>query len=162
MGHEKALIRNLFVGSHFTGFSFDTCFILKFNRSDEIDIKDCKFGGDFKITVLSELWFGEKRNWTDEIKKFPEIDCADGYEPISAYYLSCLRWSDGAEIFDVLFEKDVMKLIFINGTVISVVNNDGIDHSWIICETNTKHNRYSWEIICDDNEFYVNFIKGGL
>lgn len=152
---EQQTVYNLFFGASFTGFAFDSCFTLKFNRETTIDIDGIKFRGDFKIIISSELCI-------EDNKKAPKRTVQDGMsfsdkqsEPVLSYMLADLRWSDGADIYDVKFEDKGIKLLFRNGTKMYISNHDEDDYAWMICEAYTTFQDRSWDIICENNNIYI-------
>lgn len=154
---SEELIKALFNNLAFGGFSFDMFFTLRFYRNGEGQFKDKTLPREIEIQILSEWWFGKKNEWVRRVKQLTTYKLVEPDEPVLAYELACIRWTEGSEVTLIDFDNDTMIIHFRCGKSIVITLESEDDYAWIIQETNNSEPRINLSIVCNDGEFYVNF-----
>lgn len=153
--NKREVIYALFQYKSFTGFSFDTNFTLKFSRYKDVYYKDKKLPSEIKLMILTDWWFDSRKDWFRKVESFNNYNAVEPEEPVQAFELAMLRWSDGADVKNMEMNEEYMSIIFENGKSISVLCESDEDYAWII-EGNTAYSDDpKWSVVCEDKEIYV-------
>lgn len=149
------LINLLFEGSNFTGFMFGCHFILMFSRSSERFFEGKRVPKEFKLTIMSDWRFGSNKEWETYKKKFDTNNFVEEDEPVQAFLLTALRWSENSMVVGVDFCNDEICIKFKGEKEMYVNNNEEVDYSWIIEEIKYNSQVVDWSIICENNKIFL-------
>lgn len=152
---SENLIQEILIGAGFSGFRFDTAFSLRFDRSKRTEIEGYELPWIFEIQILTEWWFGNKEEWERVVHSFDTKHCPDPEEPVKAYELTCLRWSDGSTVELIDFWDDCLSITFKNGKSLSISFESDEDFAWIIQEPNVPEENSQWSVVCENGEMFV-------
>lgn len=146
------VLRDLLVTKGFDGFSFDTGFRLRFTGDDAR-----KRPNALELHVEGEWWFGSKEEWALVVQRMSPAGAAQPDEPVQAYHLALLRWSEGSEIASVILSPESLQVVTKSGTVISFsCRTAGSDFAWWFEEPGVPESEAQWLVSCTcDGEFYV-------
>lgn len=165
LGEEKdnndnniKLIQALFAETSFTGFSFDTNFTLIFNRMRSISFNGKMLPLEIKITILSEWWMGSKEDWDELTSKFDTSNAVEPDEPVQAFELAILRWSENSNVEEISLLKGNLTIAFRNGKAITILSDSIEDFAWIIEERKYTSIKSEWSIVCENDKIFVNGI----
>lgn len=151
------LIQALLTDTSFVGFSFDTNFTLKFCRMGSAIFNGKTLPLEIKITILSDWWMGSTDEWNELVSKFDTTTAIEPSEPIQAFELAILRWSENSDIKNVTIDNKNFAIVFQNGKSINISCDSLEDFAWIIEEVKHTSNKNEWSIVCENDKI---FIKG--
>ncbi|SHL49386.1 hypothetical protein SAMN02745216_05267 [Desulfatibacillum alkenivorans DSM 16219] len=151
----EALIGAILKGGGFSGFRFDTAFCLRFERSEPGEINGNEIPWIFELQILTEWWFGAKEDWKKRVKSFQEKHCLDTDEPLKAYELTCLRWSEGGTVDLINMGDNCLTIVFKNGKSLSISLESDVDFAWIVQEPNVSEEDSQWSVVCECGELFV-------
>lgn len=155
---SEYLVKTLLNKSAFSGFSFDTSFTLRFCREGTTKIGKYRVPSEIEIVILTEWWFGTKKEWNEKLQQhIATMLChnPEPQEPVQAYELTSLRWSEGALVEKIDFYENYMSIAFSNLKVISISFESDEDWAWIIRESNVSEVNSEWSVVCEGGEFFV-------
>lgn len=141
----KELISSVFLNANFNGFSFDQFFLLKFFHESPISIND-KLVREVEIFIESDIYFDELCNWDDYISSFPPNSSSEPSEPVIAFELASIRWSNNFKVRDVDITNDEVRLHFDETKILSFKNSLDYSDAWIL---SLKGNKDAVQITCD-------------
>lgn len=135
----------------FSFFRFDCNFSLIFQCNP---IKNRKFPFSVRLSIEGDWWFGDEDEWKRTVE---EMTAGQGYvepdEPVLAFKLAALRWSDGSNIQKVNLSENKLFLSFDSGETISILNYADYDCecAWEIVECGYNDNKPDdyWWVSCD-------------
>jgi len=153
--NNEKVISELFESTFFSGFSFDCNFTLKFSRNKVLYYEGKKLPQHFILTILTDWWFDLKKDWMGKVESLNNYNAIEPEEPVQAFELAILRWSDGAEVKEVKFNEECMTLIFKNKKALSILCESDEDYAWIIEENKFPANDSKWSAVCEDRKVYV-------
>ncbi|WP_099191892.1 hypothetical protein [Tepidibacter mesophilus] len=153
----REALNELFKDSTYVGFSFDTNFSLMFSRSQKRFIGDKELPSNFKLVITSEWRVGSKVEWRDYKKQFDTSKAVEEDEPVQAFILSILRWSEDSRVSDTSVVDGELCITFNDSISLYIDNNEEEDYSWIIEQVKYDVNECEWSIVCEENRFYINF-----
>lgn len=149
----EIILKDLLVGMYLTEFGFHTSFVLKFSRNDTNDVHSVK---ELSLQILSDWWFNSKCEWDTRVKNMTLGETlVEPEEPVLAYDLARLRWSEGTQIESVEFSRSKLLLYFKNGEYISILNNSEEDYDWTLNETNFDEKEKPYSIICEAGTLHM-------
>lgn len=151
------ILHELFKDSTFVGYSFDTNFSLMFNRSQKRFIDNTEIPCDFKLLITSEWRVGTKEEWEIYKNKFDTSKAVEDNEPVQAFILSLLRWSEDSKISDANIVDGELCLNFNNSVLLYIDNQEEEDYSWIIEQVVYNVNESKWSVVCEENTLYMNY-----
>ncbi len=127
-------VGELFEASGFSGFQFGTGFTLFFDRSmSNAHSKPCRLS----LCVESRLRIGSSESWLRLVGRLAPKGAIVPDEPVFAYELARIRWSEGSGVRDVCIENNLL-LIELESAEIIVV------------ECATEEEDHAWTLTCDD------------
>ncbi len=131
-------------------FTFHTGFELTFSR---ISNEDNVLPIIIKLNIETKWWFGEFDEWNQKVKNCTEkLNIVEPDEPVLAFELAVLRWSEESMVEKVSIEKDYTTLTFSCGKSITLQNYDEIGCAWELIECYPNN---SWSVICENGEFEI-------
>jgi len=155
---SKEIIQKLFESTFLSGFRFNTNFTLEFSREITSHYEHIILPQHFSITILTDWWFGLQKDWMIKVNNLNNLNnnnAIEPEEPVQAFELASLRWSDSPEVRKVQFNEKCMTLVFANGKKISILCESDEDYAWIIEENSFPRNNSKWSAVCEDRKIYV-------
>lgn len=114
----KEILSQWLIGSYFNSFNFGGNFALFFNQPEETKYGDRVLPKDFELFILEDWWIGNRQVWDKKIAELGSGVQPD--EPVKAYELAKLRWSEGAQVRRFSLTDDVCEIEFYNGFIICI------------------------------------------
>lgn len=155
---DKNIVNVLLEGAGLSSFTFHTSFQLLFCCDSRKKFDDKNIPNEITLSILGDWWFGNKKEWNMLVNKltggfhFIEPD-----EPVLAFKLAALRWSDGSIIDSVKLSSEKLQLRFECGDSITIMNSDeSSDCAWEIFERSCKNYSNCWSVWCEDGKVYHN------
>jgi hypothetical protein len=146
------------VGSGFSGFKFDTGFSLYFSRGSEGSFCGYSLPWLMELQLLGHWWFGAEKEWLKKIDKIGEGIEPD--EPVKAFELTKLRWSEGALVKNVTYKDGIIAIDFANGLRISVSLESDDDYVLMLKETGVNEKDATWSVVCNGEDMYYRMPEG--
>ena len=149
--NKQNIVNLLLDKAAFTSFWFGCNFSLIF-ECNRIENKKLPFS--IRLSIEGDWWFGDEGEWKKIVE---EMTAGQGYvepsEPVLAFKLAALRWSDGSIIQKVNLSENKLLISFDSGETISISNHGDYDCEcvWEIVECEYKNdvpNDYWW-VSCD-------------
>ena len=100
----KVLIQN----TAYTGFSYDTFSVLRFDRIVEAEFEGKLLPWSIQLEIMTDWWLDSPEEWNEKVEKLKQDKIVEPIEPVFAYELTCLKWMDGSEVKQVIFSEDGM------------------------------------------------------
>jgi hypothetical protein len=147
------LITQWLVGAIFIGFRFGSNFTLFFDRQTEANFERKSLPWQIQLDLLEDWWFSNEKEW---VKKVAENGVGiEPDEPVKAFELAKLRWSEGAVITSVIADEKNLSLSFENGTVINVLLTEEDEFAYSLSENLERSSEYSWSVTLDGEGFHL-------
>ena len=154
---DRNIVNVILEEAKLESFIFDTNFRLKFECKVEKEFEGKKLPREVTLSILSDWWFGNKENWDYTVKKMTEgCNFVEPEEPVLAFKLAALRWSDGSDIVSVNISAQEIDLMFRCGETVTILNNYKHEIAWEIFETNFNNVNDCWSVVCDEGRIYYN------
>lgn len=143
----------------FSSFTFDCGFSLIFNCSSNENVK---LPFSVRLTMESDWWFGNESEWNQTVREMTAgQNYAEPEEPVQAFKLAALRWTDGAAVRKTELSEEKLLITFVSGDSISILNRSDADCecAWEIAEcgfSNSRPDDYWW-ISCDHTSGEIDY-----
>jgi len=108
------VLKKFLIGRFMTSFLFNQFFTLEFYK-DQNTQSDAVY---IQLQILGDWWFGNKHEWDTKVNKYGKG--VEPEEPILAYELALLRWSDGSNIVDIVDQIDNIAILLENKNTIHI------------------------------------------
>jgi len=135
--HNIKLLSQYLKGRFMSSFKFDNYFTLNFHADYNIS---SSFPLDIELTIMSEWWFGVKDDWDKNVLKYGKG--VEPSEPILAYELALLRWSDNPYISEVGYETNLIKIQFQNHIILNIsldIEDENHDYFYFLVDSKSKN-----------------------
>ena len=152
------LMSDALCNTYFAGYSFDTFFILIFDRYFMTDFPNCnlpstlEFPSILKLNLLGKWWIHANEEWNNKLPSLQSSEMFDFEEPLQAFKLAALRWYGKSEVCSVLLKNEVLEIIFKNGWKINVSGEPVQGESWIL---RGNDNESVWSVTCEGGEYFI-------
>lgn len=137
-------------GAGLTGFRFDTGFSLYFSRGAKT-YNGFPLPNLIELQLLGEWWFGAQNDWLAQVELLGEGVEPD--EPLKAFRLTALRWSDGAVVQTTTFDEKehTIGIVFENGVclTVSLVTDD--EYALLLKESDVREQDATWSVAVEDD-----------
>lgn len=154
VGEEVA--RSLLEGSGFAGFSFSTQFTLRFSRSRPDTYAGKALPAEIEIVLHGSWRFGEENEWREHVARIAPTNAVEPEEPVQAWELAHLRWTDGATVRSLLIADGALSIRFENGRILTALaETDGGDTAWAIAVAGVPESDFSWSVVSAGGEVFV-------
>ena len=109
------------------------------------------------LSISSDWWFGDKKEWDKIVDKLTNgFNFVEQDEPVLAFELAALRWTDGSVINSVDLSSEKLELKFECGASITIMNHTEMDYAWEIYEEKFNDYNNRWSVLCEDGKIYYN------
>lgn len=158
---EENIVNALLEGAGLSSFTFHTNFVLKFCCKINKKFSEKQLPMEVNLSIMSDWWFGDKEDWDKTVNKLTkEFNFVEPDEPVLAFKLAALRWSDGSDISYVHLSSEKIELIFDCGESITILNNNKEEGlAWEIFECNFQDVNNCWSMACENGEIYYSLPK---
>lgn len=153
---EIMLLKALLCDTGLAGFTFNTSFSLRFERNNAASFLGDELPWCVELRLDAEWGFGDIESWQKRVACEGPSGSPSPDEPIQAFELARLRWTDGANISDVAFDGRVLRIFFDNQTQLFVDSQES-DSYWDIIEYGVPENDAKWNVVCEGSVLSVNF-----
>lgn len=148
---EKVLRRWL-CGAGFDGFSFNTFFTLVFENYGKVRTNG---PGAMALNVEADWRFGDQRDWEQRVARLAPQGAVEPAEPVQAYCLAALRWTEGASVANVQLSSEELRLEMENAQVIVISCRPAEGFAWIVEERGVAEQEARWSVTCEGGEVFV-------
>lgn len=128
-----AILKCLLDDTGFAGFSFSTSFSLRFERNHPGTFRGNALPWAVELRLDAPWWIGDHDKWEQRIEKEAPLEAPSPEEPLQAFELAKLRWSEGADVSSVECDPKTLKIVFENRTEL-FVDLEEADSFWEIVE----------------------------
>lgn len=142
-------INKLLINTTIERFSFDQFYTIVFSRKLPGKYKGWDLPLTISLHIENHWWFNSKEEWEDRIQQFPKSKSPDNDEPIQAYELAMIMWSEDTTVLSVSLNKEVMRINFASGRVLNISNEVEESEAWAIYETGTSLGNARWSIVSE-------------
>jgi hypothetical protein len=133
-------------------FTYSAACVIGFGR----DRDEGELPSTMDLLPEGDWWFGDRADWRDRVSRFVPAGLVEPNEPLLAYELACLRWTDGADVLDVALAEEVVTISFRNGARMSIENAEVQgDPGWVLRESGVLESHTNWSVACDGTEYFV-------
>lgn len=144
------------IGAGFNGFRFDTAFSLFFYRDDKVFYNGTELPRDIEIHLLGDWWIGPLSEWKEKVAA---LGCGvEPDEPVKAYELAKLRWTEGACIKDVSFTENTLSVTFENDLILSIALQCDDEYAFVVKESGVDEEDAEWSVTCENDNCYYRVI----
>jgi hypothetical protein len=149
------LLALLLTDAALTGFAFETSFTLWFSRDECDDPHDERTPWKLELRLLGDWWFGDRDAWAGRVSRLAPSDATEPSEPVLAYDLAHLRWSEGASVERITLEVNALRVHFANGvTLVASCEETGDEVAWSLSEYGIPESEWRWLVSCRDHCFF--------
>lgn len=138
-----SIIESLLNDTGFSGFEFGTSFSLRFDRNTPAKLQGAELPWRVELRLDTEWGFGEQSDWEKRIVDEGASDSPSPEEPLQAFELTRLRWSEGSNVSTVKFNETKLTICFENGKEIYALSDDD-ESSWDIVEYGIHESEAQW------------------
>lgn len=154
---EKNILNVLLEGAGLDAFIFHTNFQLKFCCENRKKFNGKDIPMQINLSISSDWWFGDKKEWDKIVDKLTNgFNFVEQDEPVLAFELAALRWTDGSVINSVDLSSEKLELKFECGASITIMNHTEMDYAWEIYEEKFNDYNNRWSVLCEDGKIYYN------
>ncbi len=150
---KYGIIKYLFEGAGLAGFTFHANFQLRFCCSSKKswDNKNCP--SEIYLNIMSDWWFGHKDGWSNLVTELTrKFDFIEPEEPVLAFKLAALRWTEGSTISSIRLSDESLELQFECGEKIVILNRGDSGAAWEVFGNDLKTD---WSVVCEDGKIYL-------
>jgi hypothetical protein len=147
------LLTQWLMGAIFVGFRFGSNFTLFFDREDEAKFEGKSLPWQIRLDLLEDWWFGNEREWREKVAN--DGVGVEPEEPIKAFELAKLRWSEGAVVSSVVANETKLSISFENGTVIHVQLTEEDEYTYSARENCEVSGVSEWRVTLDGTGFHL-------
>ena len=106
--------------------------------------------------VLEDDWWVDsaEMNWSCFYNELAPKNHIEPDEPVKAYLLALLRWSDGAVVKDVVFDDEKISIIFENNWKVSISLKNKEESLFCLTGVSSMGNDSKWSVTYENGEFY--------
>lgn len=140
----EILVRWL-TGAGFSGFRFDTSFSLFFYRDVSASYMGSELPCASELHLLGDWWVGSTGEWHDKVDKLGVGIEPD--EPVKAYELTKLRWSEGTRVKNVSLSENVLAIAFQDETICIAMQTDD-EYAILLKEPGVNEEEAQWSVTC--------------
>ncbi len=153
LSRSVEFITQWLVGAIFIGFRFSSNFTLLFDRQTEAGFEGKSLPWQLRLDLLEDWWLGSKQEWT---KKVSENGVGvEPDEPVKAYELAKLRWSEGAVVESIIANENKLSILFQDGTVLHALLTEEDEFSYSLSENSEDSSDCSCSITLDGEGFHL-------
>jgi hypothetical protein len=143
----RTLLMALLEGAGFSGFSFSTCFCLRFERTKPRVWSGQELPFCVELRLDGDWRFGTTEEWAQALAGGSDPEAPSPDEPLKASLLTKLRWREGSRVDRVELDDSGLLLHFVEGTVVAVpASNDG---DWDVVESVYSTGPRRWSVSCE-------------
>ena len=150
----KELLKAWLVGASITSFRFGTAFSLELARPVDAHYKKSKLPEFSEMVFLEEWWLGERSEWGKKV-----ISRGAGVEPdepVKAFELAKLIWSEGNIVCDVSASENSISIKFENSEVIHILCNGEDEFAFSLTEKNESEHLGKRSLVLSNCEYFAN------
>jgi hypothetical protein len=153
----ERVLRELLCGMGFAGFCFESAFRLRFAGEARQTAVGQKVPSEVELTIESEWWFGTKEEWRAKLNRLASPEAVQPEEPVQAYCLALLRWSEGSGVASVALTDEILQITTEGGATITMsCAVEGGDFAWRLAEAGVPEHEALWSVSCaSDGALYV-------
>jgi hypothetical protein len=140
------------IGAGFNGFRFDTAFSLYFYQDSKVFYKGSELPRAIEMHLLGDWWIEPSNEWKKRVEKLGFGIEPD--EPIKAYELAKLRWTEGSSIKDITFLDSKISIIFENDVVLSISLQCEDEYAFMVKEVGVYEEDVEWLVTCENGNFF--------
>lgn len=146
------LIINWLINSIFVGFRFGSNFTLFFDRQTEASFNGKVLPSQLKLELLEDWWFGNEKDWQLNVNK--NGSGVEPDEPVKAFELAKLRWSEGAIVKSVVADEQGLVLEFENGVFLQVRLTGEDELTYLLSENNIGVEGGGWSVALESDGIF--------
>lgn len=140
-------------GAIYVGFRFDSNFTLFFDCNRERSFAGYRLPWQIQLNLLEDWWIGDRQNWAEKVSRDGEGVEPD--EPVKAFELAKLRWTEGASISEGLLDERGLKIRFNNGISLETALICEDEYCFSISEFDVSDERSKWSVVLDSEGLHV-------
>lgn len=144
------LLTQWLVGAIFVGFRFGSNFTLFFDRETEGFFEGKNLPWQVRLDILEDWWLGSEQEWAKKVSK--NGSGVEPDEPVKAFELAKLRWTEGAVVESITADENKLSLFLENGTVLHTLLTQEDEFSYSISENSTESD---WSVTLDGEGFHL-------
>ena len=153
LSRSVELLNQWLVGAIFIGFRFGSNFTLFFDRQTEGHFEGKSLPWQVRLDLLEDWWIGNEQEWSIKVSENGSV--AEPDEPIKAFELTKLRWSEGAVIVSISADENKLSIFFENGTVFHTLLTEEDEFSYSITENTENATVSDWSVTLDREGFHL-------
>jgi len=153
LSRSVELITQWLVGAIFVGFRFGSNFTLFFDRQTEASFEGKSLPMQVRLELLEDWWLGSEQEWSQMV-----VENGVGVEPdepVKAFELAKLRWSEGAVVESVIANENKLSVLFENGAVLHASLTEEDEFSYSLSENLEISKSNSWSLTLDGEGFHL-------
>ena len=167
----QQFMNDLLCGMYFEGYKFDTSFTLRFGGSYSKNASNKKLPMVIELCLLGDWWFYTEKEWSRRLSIFKNSAKLDleGWsldEPLQAFELTRLRWSEGSEICSVSLESEVLEIKFKNERQLNISCMPVEGETWTLVGKNHIFDENGelfavdeLSVTCEGGEYFINTLQ---
>ncbi|SHK73407.1 hypothetical protein SAMN02745163_04367 [Clostridium cavendishii DSM 21758] len=130
-------------------FAFCQFYTLIFSRDGHETFNNALLPQNIALHIESDWWFDSKQEWENRIKQFPISNSPHNEEPVKAYELSMIMWSEDNAVDNVTLGLDDLKIKFKSGRVLNIKNIVEYSEAWLMYESGVREQEWKWHVGCE-------------
>ncbi|WP_437722025.1 hypothetical protein [Sorangium sp. So ce861] len=108
------------------------------------------------MTIEADWRIGDEADWQAKMSRLAPEGAVEPEEPVQAYELALMRWSDGSDVVDVALTEEELRITTRGGAAIVVGSSvEPGETAWHIGQRGAPEHEATWSVCCMDGVVYV-------
>ena len=147
------LLSQWLVGAIFIGFRFGSNFTLFFDRQTQGSFEGKSLPWQVRLDLLEVWWLGGEQEWAKKVSEHGSGVEPD--EPVKAFELAKLRWSEGAVVESITADENRLDVFLKNGETLHVLLTKEDEFSYSVSENKENSDDSDWSVTLDEEGFHL-------
>jgi hypothetical protein len=143
-------------GAGFSAFTFSTGFSLRFSRGRAGSLLGQPLPAEVELDLDGRWWLDDEHEWKAKVARLAPEGAVEPEEPVQAYELAALRWTEGATVVSVALSAGVISLRFQNGRTLTATRDaDAEGRAWTLTEIGAEQESSRWSVCSEAGAVFV-------
>lgn len=146
----------LLSGAGFSAFTFSTGFSLRFSRDRPGSFLGHPLPTEVELDLDGRWWLDDEQEWKAKIARLAPEGAVEPDEPVQAYELAALRWTEGTAVVSVVVSGGMISVRFENGRLLTATGDTEDDgRAWTLREAGVAENSTMWSVCSEGGLVFV-------
>jgi hypothetical protein len=156
IAEAQEVLQSLLRGAGFSGFAFGCNFRLWFDRVSGAPVDGVGDPQELELTIEANWRIGDEADWQAKVRRLAPEGAVEPEEPVQAYELALMRWSEGSNVSDVVLKAGELRVTTRGGATIVIGSSvERGETAWCIGQRGVPEHEATWSVCCVDGVVYV-------